>query len=60
LLPPIGQLLAVRDVARSFGVCRATVYRWAAAGVLPHIRVVNAIRVRSEDLSTFIERHRKP
>jgi excisionase family DNA binding protein len=57
LLPPIEQLLTVRQVAEVFGVCPATVYKWAATGVLPHVRVVNAIRVRREDLSTFIDRH---
>jgi len=56
LLPPIEQLLTWRPVARLFGVCRATVYKWAATGVLPHVRVLNAIRGRLEDLSTFIER----
>jgi len=30
--------------------------RRQATGVLPHVRVVNAIRGRPEDLSTFIER----
>ena len=45
LLPPIEQLLTVRQVARLLGICRATIYKWAAAGVLPHVRIVNVVRV---------------
>jgi excisionase family DNA binding protein len=59
LLPPIEQLLTVSQVAKIFGVCTATVYSWAASGALPHIRIVNVIRVRSDDLAWFVtERHR--
>jgi excisionase family DNA binding protein len=54
LLPPIEQLLTVRQVGQLLGVCRATVYKWAADGVLPHVRIVNVVRVRREDLTTFI------
>jgi excisionase family DNA binding protein len=54
LLPPIEQLLTVRQVATLLGVCRATVYKWAAAGVFPHIRIVNVIRVRPEDVTCFV------
>ena len=54
LLPSIEQLFTVRQVAAQFGVCTATVYKWAAHGVLPHVRIVNVVRVRPEDLTTFI------
>jgi excisionase family DNA binding protein len=54
LLPPIEQLLTVRQVAQLLGVCRATVYKWAATGLLPHVRIVNVIRIRREDLSALI------
>jgi excisionase family DNA binding protein len=54
LLPPIEQLLTVRQVAHLLGVCRATVYKWAAKGMLPHARIVNVIRVRPQDLATFV------
>jgi excisionase family DNA binding protein len=50
----VEQLLTVRQVAKLFGVCAATVYKWAAAGVLPHVRIVNVIRIRSEDLSALL------
>jgi excisionase family DNA binding protein len=54
LLPPIEQLLTVRQVAQFLGVCTATVYKWAASGVLPHVRIVNVIRIRPEDLTRFV------
>jgi excisionase family DNA binding protein len=56
LLPPIEQLLTVRQVAQLLGVCTATVYKWAAQGVLPHVRIVNVIRIRKQDLSALIAR----
>ena len=44
------------DVAESLGVCSATVYRLCESGELPHVRIVNSIRVRSEDLRAFLDR----
>jgi excisionase family DNA binding protein len=58
LLPPIEQLLSVRQVANLLGVCTATVYKWAAQGVLPHVRIINVIRIRPQDLSALIAQHR--
>ena len=46
--------LNVRKVAHLLGVCTATVYKWAAAGVLPHVRIVNVIRIRSHDLARIL------
>jgi len=57
LLPPIEQLLTVSQVARLFGVCTATVYSWAATGALPHIRIVNVIRVRFDEIAHALEEH---
>jgi excisionase family DNA binding protein len=57
LLPPIEQLLTVRQVAAMLGVCTATVYSWAASGALPHIRIVNVIRVRRADVTLFLDAH---
>ena len=54
LLPPIEQLLTVRQVARLLGVCPATVYKWTAQGLLAHVRIVNVIRVRPNDLTRFV------
>src|SRR4051812_27592941 len=50
----IEQLLTVRQVAELVGVCSATVYKWAAVGVLPHVRIVNVIRIRGEDLNRLL------
>jgi excisionase family DNA binding protein len=49
------RLLRVADVAERLGVCAATVYRLCETGVLPHVRIVNSIRVRSEDLRAFLD-----
>jgi excisionase family DNA binding protein len=54
-----GALLTVRDVAAQLGVCTATVYQLAGEGHLPHVRVVNAIRVAPGDLTAFIEARRR-
>ena len=57
LLPPIERLLTVGQVAQLLGVCRATVYKWAATGLLPHVRIINVVRVRPQDLVAFAADH---
>jgi excisionase family DNA binding protein len=47
-------LLRVADVAERLEVCAATVYRLCESGQLPHVRIVNSIRVRPDDLSAFV------
>ena len=54
LLPPIEQLLTVRQVAQLLRVCPATVYKWTAEGLLAHVRIVDVIRVRPNDLTRFV------
>ena len=54
-----GALLTVRDVAAQLGVCTATVYRLVGEGQLPHVRVLNAIRVAPLDLTAFVEGQRR-
>jgi excisionase family DNA binding protein len=49
-----GQLLKVAEVAKKLGVCSATVYRLCESGALPHVRVVNSIRVRPRDLAEYL------
>ena len=51
-------LLTVRQVALALGVCTATVYALCADGALPHVRVLNAIRVAPGDLEAFVEARR--
>ncbi|MCA1828589.1 MAG: helix-turn-helix domain-containing protein [Myxococcales bacterium] len=58
MLPGIEQLLTVRQVAQLLGVCTATVYKWATTGLLPHVRIVNVIRVPPGDLAAFIASRR--
>jgi excisionase family DNA binding protein len=49
-----GRLLRVAEVAEHLGVCAATVYRLCESGELPHVRIINSIRVRPADLAVFI------
>jgi excisionase family DNA binding protein len=49
-----GRLLRVAEVAEQLGVCNATVYRLCERGELPHVRVVNSIRIRPKDLGEYL------
>jgi excisionase family DNA binding protein len=51
----LGGLLA--EIAEQLGVSTATVYSLWAAGELPHIRIVDSIRVRPSDLAVFVDGH---
>jgi excisionase family DNA binding protein len=55
----VGTLLTAREVAASLRVCTATVYKLCAAGALPHVRVLNAVRVAVEDLERFLANVRR-
>jgi excisionase family DNA binding protein len=54
-----GQLLKVTEVAEQLGVCAATVYRLCETGELPHVRIVNSIRIRPADLAELLVRTAK-
>ena len=47
-------LLSVREAAEQLGLCPATVYGLCAERALPHIRILNAIRIAPADLAAFI------
>ncbi|MEP6653429.1 MAG: helix-turn-helix domain-containing protein [Myxococcales bacterium] len=47
-------LLSVKDVARALAVSTATVYGLCESGKLPHVRVLNTIRVSRPDLRRFV------
>ena len=53
------RLLRVKEVAEQLGVCHATVYRLVESGELPHVRIVNSIRIRPDDLRQFIATREK-
>jgi excisionase family DNA binding protein len=48
------RLLRVAEVAEQLGVCAAIVYRLCERGELPHVRIVNSIRVRPADLDALV------
>jgi len=54
------RLLRAADVAEQLGVSTATVYKICKSGDLPHIRIVDAIRVRPTDLAEFVSARRRP
>jgi excisionase family DNA binding protein len=51
------RLLRVRGVAEQLGVCNATVYRLVESDELPHVRIVNSIRIRPADLIAVLRDH---
>ena len=51
-------LLSVREAAEQLGLCTATVYGLCAENALPHIRILNAIRIAPADLDAFIAARR--
>lgn len=52
------KLLTVREVAAQLRVCRATVYKMAERGDLPHVRMAGAVRVHPADLDAFVAQRR--
>lgn len=46
--------LRVAEVAEHLGVCNASVYRLCERGELPHVWIVNSIRIRPSDLGAFL------
>jgi excisionase family DNA binding protein len=54
------RLLTVREVAEQLDVCAATVYRLCENGELPHVRIIDSIRIRPADLGAFVAAPREP
>jgi excisionase family DNA binding protein len=48
------RLLTVREVAEHLNVGAWAVYRLCENGDLPHVRIVNSVRVRPADLRAFV------
>jgi hypothetical protein len=48
-------LLSVADVARRLAVSTATVYGLCGSGKLAHVRLLNVIRIRPQDLRKLID-----
>jgi excisionase family DNA binding protein len=48
------RLLRVSEVAEQLGVSTATVYKLCKRGDLPHVRIVDSIRVRPGDLAAVL------
>jgi len=52
------QQLALRlpEAARALGVCTKTVWTWAKAGILPHVRIGRAILFPVAELEEWLRR----
>ncbi len=50
----LDRLLTVAEVAERLCVSTATVYKLCDRGGLPHVRIIDSIRVRPADLATFV------
>jgi excisionase family DNA binding protein len=52
-------LLTAAEVAERLRVCTETVYRLCKKGELPHVRIVDTIRIRPIDLAAFLSAQRR-
>jgi excisionase family DNA binding protein len=50
------ELLTVREVAARLRLSTATVYKLCTRGDLPHVRILNSIRVTPSGLNAFLAR----
>ncbi len=55
----LARLLTVRQVAELLGVAPFSVYRLAARGEIPHVRVSNALRFEPHEVADFLQRQRR-
>lgn len=53
----IERALSVSEVARLLSICRASVYRYIDAGVIPAIRIGTILRVDPKALARCLRRH---
>jgi excisionase family DNA binding protein len=49
------RLLSVSEVAEHLGVSTATVYKICKRGDLPHVRIIDSIRIRPSDVAAFAD-----
>jgi excisionase family DNA binding protein len=54
------RLLTVREAADRLRVGTWAVYRLCQTGELPHVRIIDSIRLRPADLAAFVAASREP
>lgn len=52
------RLLTVKDIAKSLSFSEMTVWRLIHEGGLPAIQIGKSLRVKEEDLESWVEKHR--
>lgn len=55
---PTGSMLNVPEAAKRLTISAKTLYRLAALGQIPHLRVGRSLRFRIEDLDRWLEQRR--
>ena len=53
------RMYKVEDVQRRLGVGRATAYKLISSGEIPSYRVGRVLRVKPEDVDSFLARNRR-
>jgi excisionase family DNA binding protein len=53
----IERALSVTEVARLLSLCRASVYRYIDAGIIPAIRIGTTLRIDPKALAQCLRRH---
>ena len=56
-LPKADRLLNAYEVAERLGISRALTYNLLQSGEIPTVRFRGTVRVKANDLETFIEQH---
>ena len=51
-------LLKPSDVAKLLNISRSLAYRLLQNGTIPVVRINSAVRVRAQDLESFIKQHK--
>jgi excisionase family DNA binding protein len=52
--PEIPGLVRVDDAAKALGVSPATIWKGIGVGRIPHVRILNAVRIRQSVLDALI------
>jgi predicted DNA-binding transcriptional regulator AlpA len=54
----VDQLLKAKDISKILNISRSMAYRLLDEGIIPSIRINQAVRVHPKDLANFIDANR--
>jgi excisionase family DNA binding protein len=52
------ELITEQELASHLKICRRQLYNWRVAGLIPYFKMGKAVRFRTTDVATAIERMR--